>query len=241
VIQHTQYLNAFSFAKRMTYVPWATCSNTSYLRAVLLSVNGFETNFPFNLGGDDSDLGIRLNKAGYRLKSNPQAEVNHSRATWNSFSAVWRRAFRWGRMDLHLYFRRHNNQVIFGFPKFSNILLALFAIAILQSIITLNPLNLIWPLIWAGVYLLAMAFYGVVIAKEKWSSIFHELVANILRLASEFGLIYEGIKCGEWSVLIKAVQRGPILPTTQQQFSFQPWAMWLAILMIMLIQLFISK
>ena len=125
VIQRTQYLNAFSFAKRTEYAPWATCSNTSYRRDVLIELGGFETEFPFRLGGDDADLGIRLNKAGYRIKSNPQAEVDHTRATWNSFLAIWKRAFRWGRMDVHLYYRRHKDRIIFGFPKFSNVFIVI--------------------------------------------------------------------------------------------------------------------
>ncbi len=236
VIQRTQYLNAFSFAKRMEYAPWATCSNTSYRRDVLIELGGFETNFPFRLGGDDSDLGIRLNKAGYRIKSNPQAEVNHTRATWNNFLAIWKRAFRWGRMDVHLYFKRHKDRVIFGFPKFSNVFMALVVISIIQSALTLNILNIFWPLLWAAIFLITMAIQTTIVANEKWHFIIHELIADILGLAFEFGTVLEGIRSGEWAVLIKAVQRGPILASIQQQFSFQPWAMWLAILVVVLIQ-----
>ena len=236
VIERTQYLNAFSFANRMEYVPWATCSNTSYRRDVLKELGGFETNFPFRLGGDNSDLGIRLNKAGYRIMSNPQAEVNHTRATWNNFMAIWKRAFRWGRMDVHLYFRRHKDRLIFGFPKFSNVFIALIMIAIIQLVLTLNWLCLLWPLLWAMIFLIIVAIQTTIAANEKWWFMIHELIADILGLAFEFGTIFEGIRSGEWDVLIKAVQRGPILASTQQQFFFQPWAMWLSILVVTFIQ-----
>jgi cellulose synthase/poly-beta-1,6-N-acetylglucosamine synthase-like glycosyltransferase len=236
VILRTQYLNAFSFAKRMDYLPWATCSNTSYRRDVLVELHGFETNFPFRLGGDDTDLGIRVNKAGYRLKSNPQAEVNHTRATWDNFVAIWRRAFRWGRMDVYVYFRRHKDRVVFGFPKFSHVFVALGLISLAQSFLTNDFRHLLLPILWAGIVLVTMAIQTTLIARERWYFVVHELLADVLGLAFEFGSFLEGVRCGEWGVLYKTVQRGPVLSSTQQQFMFQPWAMWLGVLAVVFIQ-----
>ena len=71
VIQRTQFLNVFSFARRLEYPPWATCSNTSYRREALEKLGGFETRWPARLGGDDTDLGLRLGKSGYRLPRQP--------------------------------------------------------------------------------------------------------------------------------------------------------------------------
>jgi glycosyltransferase involved in cell wall biosynthesis len=236
VIKRTQYLNAFNFAERMEFVPWATCSNTSYRLDILNELGGFETKFPFRLGGDDSDLGIRLNKAGYRIKSNPKAQVNHTRATWTNFISIWKRAFRWGRMDVHLYYRRHKDHIIFGFPKFSNVFLCLLLISLLNFIVTFNPIQLFFPFVWVAIFLLTMAIQTTITKKEKWYFIIHELLADILRLAFEFGTVVEGMRFGEWSVLFKAVQRTQIQTSIKQQFLIQPWAMWVGILIIVLIQ-----
>lgn len=237
VIQRTQFLNAFSFARRMEYAPWATCSNTSYRRAVLQELGGFDVTFPFRLGGDDADLGLRLNKANHRIQCNPNAIVLHTRATWSSFGAIWRRAFRWGRMDLHLYYRKHRDRVALGMPKFGVIFLALALIGLVTAMLAMSLRPLALPLVWASVTLLLQAIGTVRVSGESWRYLPHEMVADVLGLTFEFGTLLEGLRHGEWAVLYKTVQRGPVLPTfTQQEWILQIWSMWIGVGVTLLVQ-----
>jgi glycosyltransferase involved in cell wall biosynthesis len=231
VISRTQFLNAFSFARRLDYAPWATCTNTSYLREVLNEVGGFEVGFPFRLGGDDVDLGLRLNKSGYRIKCNPEAEVFHTRETWDSFGAVWKRAFRWGRMDLHLYYRKHSDRTTPGLPKFSHIFLMLSLAGVILSIAKASAWHLLLPFVWAALSLVLQGVATVRVSQESWRYLPHEMLADMLGLAFEFGTVIEAIRRLEPSVFYKAIQRGPVLPGfVQSEWQVQTWSMWFAII-----------
>lgn len=237
-ISRTQFLNAFDFAERMPNPPWATCSNTAYRRQALLDIGLFDTTFPFRLGGDDADLGLRLVKAGFRLASAPAAVVFHTRATWDSFTAVGRRALRWGRMDLHLYFRKHRERVALGPPKFWHIFLLLAAVGAVQAAALGSPWSILWPVLWAVLALLLMGVATVRLKRESWRFLPNEIAADVLGLIFEAGLILEGLRHGQLAVLYQGVQRGPVLPLfAQQEWLAQGWSMWLAVVVVMLIQL----
>jgi cellulose synthase/poly-beta-1,6-N-acetylglucosamine synthase-like glycosyltransferase len=237
-IARTQFLNAFDFAERMPFPPWATCSNTTYRRQALLDIGLFDTTFPFRLGGDDADLGIRLAKAGFRLASAPEAVVFHTRETWDSFSAVGRRALRWGRMDLHLFFLKHRDRIAVGLPKFWHIFLMLAAVGGVQAAISGSVWPGLLPLLWASLTLIMQGITTVRIKREAWRFLPNEVAADILGLIFEAGLILEGIKRGQPSVFYKGVQRGPVLPVfAQQEWLAQGWSMWLAVMLVMVAQL----
>ncbi len=227
VIRRTQFLNAFSFAERIEYPPWATCSNTSLRRVVLEELRGFETKWPTKLGGDDTDLGLRLGKAGYRLRSNPDAIVFHSRKTWNSFAAMWKRAFRWGRMDIHLYYRRHKDRVKILLPGFRHLFVFIWLVSIITAVFTLSFWPLLCPLAWFVVYLLLRGIFTLMIEKKPARELDKELAADILGIGFELGTIFEAIIRLEPACFYKSVQRGPVLPTfSQQELIVQQWAMW---------------
>jgi GT2 family glycosyltransferase len=236
VIQRTQFLNAFSFARRMEHAPWATCSNTSFRRDVLRDLGGFDTGFPFRLGGDDLDLGLRVQAAGYRIRCNPEAEVHHARDTWESFPAVYRRALRWGRMDVHVFFRKHRDRVGFGMPKLSQIFLLFMLAALAQAGLIASMRPLVWPFLWGALTLLLQAGMTVFARRAPLRSFPQELAADLLGLAFELGTLFEGIQRRELSVLSKTVRRGPVLPGfEQQEWILQAWSMWIAGALILLL------
>jgi cellulose synthase/poly-beta-1,6-N-acetylglucosamine synthase-like glycosyltransferase len=234
VIRRTQFLNAFSFAHRMEFAPWATCSNTSYRRDILRQANGFDTSFPFRLGGDDLELGIRLGKDGYKLKCNPSAIAYHTRDTWESLSSVWRRAFRWGRMDLHVNYRKHRDRLGLGMPRFSQVFFLLAVSAVIQCALTLTARPLLLPFLWGGGTLVIQGFSTVRMKKGRWRNFFYELAADVLGLAFEFGTLLEGLRRLEPSVIFNTVQRGPVLPGfDQREWVIQGWSMWLAMSLVL--------
>jgi len=234
VILRTQFLNAFSFARRMENAPWATCTNTSYRRDVLRDSGGFDVSFPFRLGGDDVDIGIRLNAAGYHLRCNAEAVVTHTRETWDSLPEVWQRAFRWGRMDVHLYFRKHRDRLTAGLPKFSIVFLLFILAGLVQGIMARSPWPLMIPFLWLLLALLFQAGLTVVSRRESWRCFFQELAADLLGLTFEAGCVMEGIRRGEFTVLWKTVRRGPVLPGfDHSEWTLQAWSMWLAAIVVM--------
>ncbi|HMS42991.1 MAG TPA: glycosyltransferase [Pyrinomonadaceae bacterium] len=236
VVSRSQFLNAFSFARRMEFAPWATCTNTSYKRRVLLDLGGFEVNFPFKLGADDADLGIRLNKAGLKIKCNAEAVVFHTKETWSSFFAVAGRAFRWGRMDLHLYFFRHSDRLAYSLPKFSHIFLLLICLAIIESLFFFKPIPLLLPILWVFITLFAQAVISIIVSAKSPLNILYELLADVLGLIFEFGTIFEGIIQKEPKIFYKTVRRGPMLPNFEQtEWVIQSWSMWFGILLTILI------
>lgn len=229
VIRRTQFLNAFSFARRMEYAPWATCTNTSYRRDVLRELGGFDVSFPFRLGGDDVDLGIRMNAAGYRIRCNAAAFVTHSRDTWASAAEVWQRALRWGRMDVHLYFRKHRDRLTAGLPKLSVVFILLILSSLVQGALARSLWPLVSPVLWLILTLIFQATLTVIGRGEPWRCLFQELTADCFGLAFEGGCVIEGLSRGEFAVLWKSVRRGPVLPGFEHgEWVKQAWSMWLA-------------
>ena len=121
IINKTIFVDSFSSAKTLSKdldsAPWGTCTNLSIKKDVLEDVGKFETNFPFRLGGDDTELGVRINEAGYKIKMNPNAIVFHTRETWNNVYKVAKKAFRWGRVEFHIL-KKHPQLGYIGFPNF---------------------------------------------------------------------------------------------------------------------------
>ena len=140
----TPFLDSFSFAERMPEAPFAPCTNLSVRAIVFEQVGGFPEGWQYRLGGDDTELGRRINNAGHAIASAPRGVVYHSTSTWSSWTAVMERAWRWGRMDIPVRQAepRQNIQWIGPMP--------------LQVALLALPLSLLagWP---SGVILLLIA------------------------------------------------------------------------------------
>ena len=96
------FCDSFDFAARYPQADWGPCANLSFRREILVAVGGFREQWPRRLGGDDVELGMRINAGGHAILCRPEAVVEHSRATWARWAAVLERAWRWGAMDLHV-------------------------------------------------------------------------------------------------------------------------------------------
>ena len=207
IVKRTKFLDAFLFAEKLSnYIdsaPWGTCTNLSIRKDVLDAVSGFDTKFPFKLGGDDTDLGIRINKAGYKIKMNPNAVVYHTKETWNNFLAVARRAFRWGRMDYHLFYEKHKDKISWTFPKpvplFSFLLLLGFIKAIMNYMLFLSL-----PFIWLILFLVLNSLLIVKSSRASLKSIVFEIPAQFLHFLFDFGTILESLKSKKLSTFFKS-------------------------------------
>lgn len=100
--QAAGFCDSFVFAARYPQVDWGPCANISYRRQALRELGGFRERWPHRLGGDDVELGLRVNAAGHAILSRPGAVVHHDRSTWSTWGAVVERARRWGAVDIHV-------------------------------------------------------------------------------------------------------------------------------------------
>lgn len=111
VINDSSLLTPFKAPCDQGILLWTTTSNFLVSKMAFNKIHGFCEDFPFRLGGDDTDFGLRLHQAGCNIKTEPDAVVYHSWQTWASPLPVMKRSFRWGWMHAvllkkHKSFRR---------------------------------------------------------------------------------------------------------------------------------------
>lgn len=158
VVEQTTYLDSFSFAERFPYNAWTIGNNVSFYRSVLLEIGMFEVNFPFPLGGDDLDMTYRITKAGYLIKSCPEAVTLHSTETWNHPRAIYDRTHRWGSMDYFLS-QRHPEIFVDCIPKSGVLFLGVLTAALLLSALFRELLPLCFAGAWFVLYAVSVYVY----------------------------------------------------------------------------------
>ncbi|HBY57700.1 MAG TPA: hypothetical protein DEG96_07585 [Candidatus Atribacteria bacterium] len=208
IVKRTKFLDVFSFANTLcNYVdsaPWGTCTNLSFRKRILEKVGGFDTNFPFRLGGDDTDLGIRINKAGYKIKMNPDAIVFHTRDTWNNFLAVIKRIFRWGRMDYYVFYKKHKDKISPTFPKPVTVFSFLLILGFVKAITNNLLFGLSLPFIWLLLFLFLNTLFKIISPRDSLKNIFFEILSQFLHFLFDFGTILESIKNKNLLAFLKA-------------------------------------
>ncbi len=207
VIERTSFLGAFSFARRMKYAPWGVTANLSVKRTVLEEVNGFDETFLSTPGGEDVELGIRINQAGYKITCNPNAVVYHTRKTWNTLGSMFRRVFSYGRAHYHVIMK-HLDQVGYEYPRIASIILITFFIQLVKATITMQWLLLVDFLIFLLVVFIVQASLVLRLEKRNLKEIPREILAHGLDSLFEVGLILESLyHCdlrGFWAKMIYA-------------------------------------
>jgi GT2 family glycosyltransferase len=240
IVERTKFLDAFLFAKTLyNYLdsaPWGTCTNISFKKEVLDRVGGFDITFPFKLGGDDTDLGIRINKAGYKIKMNPNAVVYHTRETWKNFLAVVKRVFRWGRVDYYVFYEKHKDKISFTFPK----PIALFYLLLIYSFIEVIMNNLLLglslPFTWLLMFLSLNALFKIVSLNDSLRSILFEIPAQFLHFLFDFGTALESIKNKNVAAFFKCPLDDPrqVIVLWSEKVG-EAWSVILSILFILLL------
>jgi len=240
IVKRTRLLDVCSFAKTLTkYVdsaPWAGANNLSVKKKVLEKIGGFDTSFPFLLGGDDTDLGIRINKAGYKIRMNPNAIIFHSRETWNSLVSIARRAIRWGRMDYYIYFRKHKEKLSPSFIKPVAIFFFFTSIGVMKAVVS-NFLSAVFlPLFWLTVFLLLNSILKLVSLGKSLKELPLEIPAQLLHFLFNFGTAFESLKNGNLSVFLKIPLSDPrqVILLWDEKVR-EAWSMIVSILIVLLL------
>lgn len=201
IISRTIFLDPFSYANIFDSAPWGTCTNISFKKYVLEEVGKFDATLPFRLGGDDTEIGVRINNAGYKIKTNPNAIVFHTKKTWGDVFKVAKRAFRWGRADFHIL-KRHPQLGCVGFPNFMTVFLLILLICttILGPIIAFTTV-----IVWTGLTIFIESIIKIIKTREKPQVIFYWIFAKLLDLTFEVGTIFESIRKRSLSMFYKRI------------------------------------
>jgi GT2 family glycosyltransferase len=219
----TPFLDSFSFAQRMPEVPFAPCTNFSIRLDVFEQVGGFVETWDYRLGGDDTELGRRINNAGYAILSRPQAVVFHDKSTWNSWTVVLERVWRWGRMDINI--RRAepvaNRQWIA--PQFLTVALLFCPLAI----------------VWGPIPFLLLIFSTVVLSPiitavlrgPEQAPLADRIAGEFLVLTFQLGALYESLRSGHPLLFWQEIVTHPMQIGTS--WDVRRRAAWVSILMLL--------
>jgi glycosyltransferase involved in cell wall biosynthesis len=234
LIERTSVLDSFSCAERMETVPWGPTCNISYRKEILEEVGGFDESFPFRLGGDDVDLGLRVTDAKHPIRCNPKAVVEHTRETWSSLWLIGRRLFRWGRMHHHLM-NKHPGRVLNDFPKTMGLLFVLGITMAAMSGVYRRPVLLLLPLLWLALDLLLEAAVLSRMTGERLRDYGTFLGARLLGLTFELGTLVEAGLRGSLRPLYKEIYYAPPAPqgTGRNRRVVQVWAGVLALVALL--------
>lgn len=230
VIEKTSLLDAFNYAKRHTIVPWGPTCNISYRKAILVDLDSFNESFPFRLGGDDTDLGLRVTDSGYQIVSNPRAVVTHTKETWSGVRLITPRVFRWGRMHFHLM-RMHPKRVYYDFPTLSGILVMLCFLALAPAYFEAWWLLLL-PLLWLAVELLIESLIITRLLRYPLKQLPYLFAARLLSLLFESGTLIEAGRHGSGLPLVKEISYTPPSLEGRYRRVAQIWSMILALLVV---------
>ena len=192
----SSFTTSFSFARWMEIAPWGTCTNLSFRTEVLKKVGGFDEDWPLVVYGEDVDLGMRFNQAGYEIHCNQQAVVRHNSATIHGTMQVLRKKFFTGRADYHLG-KKHPDRLALEFPSWTALGLILLPIFIGKSLIELylDPLLMFAAAISLGI--LFQAFLTAKASKTGQQDIFRYALVIIFEAVFEFGKICESLRNGQ--------------------------------------------
>lgn len=205
VIERSSFDIGFSFANRMDYALWGPCSNISFRKDIIEGLGGFKTDFPFNYSGEDVDLGLRINKEGYKIKCNPKAIVHHTRETWSNFRQICKKIFRWGRTDFYLL-NNHPHLSHIEFPKF----ISLLFISLIISL-SLAFFNLLWEvIIFLSLWVILIPFFIALFKTfgNKRRSFIYYYIAFWLNRIFEFGVLIESLRRRKLSLFYKKLLYG---------------------------------
>ncbi len=193
IIQRSSTLDVFSYPKCHKVVPWGPTCNISYRREVLEEVGLFDETFPFVLGGDDTDLGLRVTDSGHKILTNELAIVDHEKRTWTRVYDIVQRRFRWGRMHYYLM-QKHSHRVTVVPPTQTTIFLVLAFLFLPLAFFSSLFYWAFFPLLWLILEILFEALFNSRGKGRQPVEFFYAMGASALTLLYQVGTIVEGMK-----------------------------------------------
>jgi cellulose synthase/poly-beta-1,6-N-acetylglucosamine synthase-like glycosyltransferase len=192
VTEMMPFLRPFQFANNMEYALWGPCTNISFRRDVLNKVKGFASFLPPKEGGEDVDLGYRIQQQGYKIKCNSNAVVYHPREALRGWSGLFERAFRWGRAEAHLL-SRHREKSFFDIPKSALLFSILLIACLFKSFTTHTFILILMPFLWILIMAFVQSFstFYRETTKGSWKGFIYSFISIMVDFVFELGTIVE--------------------------------------------------
>jgi glycosyltransferase involved in cell wall biosynthesis len=191
----TSFAAAFSFARWLEYAPWGTCTNISFRKDILLRAGAFKSDWPLKVYGEDVDLGLRVNKLGFRIACNSQAVVKHNSSEISSFNQVLRKKFLTGRADYYLE-KQHPEQLAPEFPGWTGIAILLFLVALVRTWIFHSPSAVFWTAICILIGVLFQAYLTARATRTGTGSILRHAAVVFFEATFDLGRLFESFRHG---------------------------------------------
>lgn len=211
-------------------VAWCATANLIVERQLFATLGGFDESLPFRLGGDDVDLGLRLQRSGNALRILPDALVVHPKAPWSRLGSILSRTWRWGRIEYHLALR-HPERLYAAPPFFIATFVTVgLACGIGVALTGRTALLLMLPL-----WILASTLISTLLSDRQSSIPFcRRYLAGWLERFYHFGSASEYLRAGSGRFLWKALILDERL---EKLFPAEPLTSWSNLLATFLVGL----
>jgi len=236
-IQNSSLLSPFRQPAGAKPILWATTSNLLVRKDVFDALGGFREDFPFRLGGDDTDFCLRLRDASYQIIAVPQAICFHSWATWSRPVSVVRRSFRWGWMHSVLL-REHPCYRRIDAPGLPVHTLACILTAFVGVAITGAMHILITPVLFVMLAVMFHAFFVSVQSGKPISAFFDDMALAFVELPFGFGRIVGSLFSGSLVGILFRLDADDV--AVYKEFPNTARALWCDYLAFMGVALFIG-
>lgn len=215
-VQSTGVLASFNLPQLEDTVAWGPTANISFRREALQYVGGFDQEFS-RPGGEDVDLGFRLQNGVDVIVCNPRARAFHTKDTWSSFGQIARRFWNYGRAD-GVLIRKHPERTVLDLPTPVHFLLLVILFAGAICLARSEPRFLLMPVAWIAVMLLS---YGFISSRmngraRHFSAILEKSIGLIMLSILDFGRYSSGLEPGQ----ARALYRRVLFFEEQQQFDW---------------------
>lgn len=209
-------------------VAWCATANLIIQRSLFMELGGFDETLPFLLGGDDVDLGLRLQRSGSALRILPDALVVHPKAPWSDLRAILARAWRWGRVEYHLA-QRHPDKLRLTPPFFTGAAVTLALACGIGVSLTGRP-ALLWMIpLWMLVSTLLFTLFAT---RQAAAGFLISYLAGWLDRVYHVGSAYEYLRAGSprflWEALILDEHLEALFPAE----PIRGWSHLLAVLLV---------
>lgn len=122
--RNSNFTNIFKAPLHEREMAWGVAVSPLFRKEALVACNGYTENFTSSVGGEDLDIGVKLNEHGWKLLGIPVTLSYHEYETWNSYSGNIKRFFRYGMAETSVVLN-HPDHIFF---KLNSIVLLLLPI-----------------------------------------------------------------------------------------------------------------
>lgn len=206
-------------------IAWCATANLMVERRLFMELGGFDESLPFRLGGDDVDLGLRLQRSGNALRVLPDALVVHPKEPWSHLRAILPRTWRWGRIEYHLALR-HPDKLRPTPPFFAGTVLT-FALACGAAAAVTGRPALLWML---PVWIVTSTVLSTLFTGRR--PFLSRYMAGWLERLYHIGAVWECLRHGSLGLLWKGLILDDDLEGLFPAEPLQSWSNLLAALFV---------